>query len=313
MTGEMTSGGAEASWESLDELRRNIDRIDDALLALLVERAALGARIAAAKKQETNANSYGNVFLRPGREMEILRRLLTQVGGGFPKIAVVRMWRELFSALTSLQGSLTLSVYMPIRGAGFLELARDHYGVCSQVIAAPSSGAVVRAVTEGEAAIGILPLPRQEDPQPWWPTLMSDVASTPRIITRLPICGPGQGRGDGVEALAIARFPSEPTGIDQSLLAVESGSGLSRVGLRSILENAGFQVLDLIDSQAPMEGVRYHLFVIDGFVAPTDARLKALRYDQQIPRAVVIGTYAVPFSPAQLLAGGVSEAPVASL
>ncbi|TAN57065.1 MAG: chorismate mutase, partial [Magnetospirillum sp.] len=82
---------------TLDQLRREIDRIDDTIHDLLMQRSAVVESIAAAKPA-------GRVTLRPGREAAILRRLLGRHRGPFPKMALVRIWREIMGALVALQG-----------------------------------------------------------------------------------------------------------------------------------------------------------------------------------------------------------------
>lgn len=77
----MTSSDA-----TLQSLRRQIDRIDDQLHDLIMARAALVEQVAAAKPDS-------GVPLRPGREAEILRRLIARHAGRFPKGALVRIWR----------------------------------------------------------------------------------------------------------------------------------------------------------------------------------------------------------------------------
>lgn len=295
MTGETTSAG-----ESLPKLRHAIDRIDNTILDLLTERAALGARIASAKKASHDAHAYGEVFLRPGREMEILRRLVKRSSGPFPKPVIVRMWRELFAALISLQGPMSMAVFMPARGAGYLELARDQYGSFTPATSSPTTGPVVRMVADGEASVGILPLPRFEEDNPWWPSLVSETADTPRIIARLPLCGPGIGRGDGVEALAISRMPLEKTGHDRSLIAIETSADISRGGIRSIIEGAKLPIIEFMDSFTPSDDRRLHLAEISDFVDPEDPRVNHLKSDPQILHAVVIGAYAVPFTAEEL-------------
>lgn len=297
--------GEPTALRSLDDLRRAIDRIDDTLLDLIVERTAVVEQVGAAKRAEGAAVGIGtgtahDVFLRPGREMAILRRLLARHQGRFPKPVIARLWREMFAALVALQGPMSVAVYMPERGAGFLELARDQYGSYTPMTTSQTAGAVVRAVTEGEATVGIVPLPRLEDEAAWWPMLVSGMARTPRVIARLPICGPGLGRGDGVEALAIARLDQEETGDDRSLIAVEAGGDLSRAGLRAAAEAAGVPVLEVMDSRDIGDGVRLHLMEAGAYCSPGADCVQRLQADAGVARVTVIGGYATPFAAADL-------------
>jgi chorismate mutase-like protein len=107
---------------SLDALRREIDEIDIAVHDLLMRRTSLGEKIGEVKGE-------GTAFIRPGREAQILRRLIARHSGPFPKVVVVRVWREIISALAALQGSFAVAVYVPAgAGEGLRALARAHYG-----------------------------------------------------------------------------------------------------------------------------------------------------------------------------------------
>ena len=81
----------------LDQLRREIDAIDDDLHRLIIRRSEVVGRIALAKASNGGG---GTVALRPGREAVVLRRLLERHTGPFPAAALVRLWRELMGAFT---------------------------------------------------------------------------------------------------------------------------------------------------------------------------------------------------------------------
>ncbi|MBF0375245.1 MAG: chorismate mutase, partial [Alphaproteobacteria bacterium] len=147
------------STESLEDLRREIDRIDDALHDLVMQRAQVVERIGVLKG--------GVQVLRPGREAEILRRLVSRHQGRFPRAVLVRLWREMMGALVALQSPFPVAVFMPERGAGYLELARDQYGAYAATTPYRSVGQVVRAVADGVAAVGIVPVPDREGAENW--------------------------------------------------------------------------------------------------------------------------------------------------
>ena len=76
---------------TLDDLRREIDEIDDEMHDLLMRRTTVVDAIGALKKSD------GVPAIRPGREATILRRLITRHEGKFPRALVVRIWREILS------------------------------------------------------------------------------------------------------------------------------------------------------------------------------------------------------------------------
>jgi len=279
---------------SLDELRTQIDRIDNALHDLLMERASVVERVAEVKGK-------GNLsLLSPGREAEIIRRLLSRHKGRFSRATLVRMWREMISGMVSIQAPLTVAVFMPDRGTGFLELARDQYGHNTAMIPWRSPGQVIHAVAEGAAQIGILPMPDREEGESWWIGLTGDSAALPKIVARLPFAGPGQGRGDGIEALAVGLINPVATGYDRSWLAIETLPDISRARFRSVLVAAGIEPTQLSATQRS-EDSWLQLVEIAGHMTNDDPRLVRLMDGRQtVLRAVVLGGYPVPLSPEEL-------------
>ncbi|MDR3438563.1 chorismate mutase [Telmatospirillum sp.] len=284
MSGEMT----------LDKLRQEIDRIDDALHDLLMQRTDAVERVGALKGAENTT------LLRPGREAEIIRRLVARHHGHFPKAALMRIWREIIGSMIGLEGEVSVAVYMPDRGAGYLELARDHYGSILPITPLRSAGQVAKAVADGSATVGIMPMPDREDVEPWWISLMGDSPDLPRIIARLPFAGPGPSRGEGLEALAIGRLFPESTGYDRSWLAMETTPDISRARLRSVLSAAGIEPTMLAATHRTEENW-LHLVEVSGHQEADDRRIARLvERKQPVLRAVLLGGYPVPFSPEDL-------------
>lgn len=90
---------------SLDALRREIDSIDDQILALLVRRFAATAKVGASKAQDGSISSSP---VRPAREAAMLRRLAAQGGAAVPPQLMVRLWRVILSASSQSQAPIIL-------------------------------------------------------------------------------------------------------------------------------------------------------------------------------------------------------------
>lgn len=282
----------------LDDLRREIDQIDDAIHDLLMRRAAVVERIGAAKGAPGQA-----VYLRPAREATILRRLMARHSGGFPAQVVVRMWREMITALTRIQGPFAVAVYAPEEKRGFWDVARDHYGSFVPMTAVNTAAAALRAVSDGTATVGVVPYPAEDDNDPWWRFLVSADANRPRVVARLPFGGRGNARGENRDALAIAVAAHEPTGDDRTLLSIEIGGDLSRGRLKDMLEACGlppvaFCTWHAYGASSGLSGPSIHLVEIADFVDHADPRLTALvERSGEIPvRVNTVGGYAVPLN-----------------
>ena len=279
----------------LEQLRRRIDEIDDRLQDLLIERIDIVANVAVHK-----AGDGGVAAHQPAREAEILRRLVSRNHGLLPPATLVRMWRELLAATVRLQGAFTIAIYAPPEGQGFWDIARDHYGSHTPMLAFRSTAQVIRAVTEGHAAIGVLPMPQEEEADPWWRHLLSTHDSAPHVIARLPFGARGNARSDGSDALAIGGGAEQYPGRDRTLIATENAPHISRSRMLATLSGLGL-ACTFMASCEHAEGANT-LIEIDGFVAKSDPRLDRLREQlgPDLYRLLRFGAYAVPLAAAEL-------------
>jgi chorismate mutase / prephenate dehydratase len=272
----------------LADLRRHIDEIDDQLHDLLIERAAIVGKVAASKKNGDVA------FYQPAREAEILRRLAARHRGALPFASVVRIWREMLAATVQIETPFAVAVLTSAERQGFWDLARDHFGSHTPMSAHHSIGQVIRAVTKGQASVGILPMPQEGDPDPWWRHLLSEDADAPRVIARLPFGARGNARSNGADALAIGPGNQLETGADRTFFAAESATDMSRARFLGMLSSLDL-VCTFFASWEHAEGA-VNLVEIDGFVLPSDPRLAAFRagLGKALYRLLPFGGYAVP-------------------
>lgn len=274
---------------TLPELRDEIDRLDDQLMDLLLNRARLVDQIGPLK------GASGDPILRPGREAMILRRLLDRAGDTFDRAAITHIWREIVSAAVRQQGAFSVAASMPDDGPSCWALTRDHFGTSAPITALAGPAQVVGAVVHGEVTAGVVPYPASDDPEPWWTRLMSDAA--PRVIAHLPAAiglSPAQGCPQG---LVLAMMAPDPSGDDRTLIAFESVGGLGRSRLRGILEARGLPVCATWSHRwVGPEQNEAILAEVAAFV-PADADvLTHLAEDcgEGFLRLVVIGAYAAP-------------------
>lgn len=274
---------------SLDDLRRQIDEIDNAIHDLLMRRTELARQIGLAKGNNA-------VFLRPGREARVLRRLVGRHEGPFPKPVITRIWREIISVFTRLQGPFAAAAFAPEEGPDLAGLTRDHFGSLIPITRFGSEMGVLRAVSSGKANIGVLPLPEADRGQPWWPKLARSGKASPKIIARLPFAPLDGGRGDSLQAVVISLAEPEESGDDHGYLIVELDEAVSRGALKTLLSEAGFRVCD-IQAWVDSPDRTLHLVEIEGFLASDDPRLAALVDEAEaVKQAWAVGSFAVPLT-----------------
>ncbi|HAJ47156.1 MAG TPA: hypothetical protein DCL54_11320, partial [Alphaproteobacteria bacterium] len=107
----------------LTRLREAIDQVDNQLADLLLQRFAMGAAVAQAKRGQA-----AGLNMRPEREVEILRRLAARWQGPAPVGVMAVIWRQIISAVLQMQGPLR--VVAPVLDDGAVAvLAREHFGL----------------------------------------------------------------------------------------------------------------------------------------------------------------------------------------
>lgn len=281
--------------KTLDDLRREIDAVDDEIHDLIMRRTKIVEGVRALKANQ-------RVKIRPAREAEILYRLMARHDGPFPRRELSRIWRELIVATLGFEGPFTVAVFAPDDHPGFWDIARDQYGSYTPMTRFDNAARVVETVRDGEATIGIVPMPARDDDRPWWRHLANQAARTPRVIARLPFAGRGNALKLPTDALAIAAVKHEETGRDVTCLVVETNDTVSFDGFDSRLRARGLNPRQSMAWTDPTRnGTRLFFTEIFGFIADEQGTLAGIAdafEDGTI--AFHAGGYAVPLSEADL-------------
>src|ERR687884_571415 len=88
---------------TLADLRKEIDRIDEAMHRLLMERGEIIDTLIKVKKTQ----EVGSAF-RPAREADMMRRLVERHRGMLPLDTVESIWRVIISAFTYVQAPFSM-------------------------------------------------------------------------------------------------------------------------------------------------------------------------------------------------------------
>jgi chorismate mutase len=164
---------------SLTDLRREIDRIDEAMHALLIERGEIIERLIAVKKTEESGSAF-----RPAREADMMRRLVQRHHGNLPLDTAESIWRVIISTFTFVQAPFAVHADLSAGDALMRDSARFHFGFTVQFVPHMGAASVVQAVTASKGDLGLVPAFATAGAGPWWTALEFDAA--PKIIARLP-------------------------------------------------------------------------------------------------------------------------------
>lgn len=286
----------EAEPTTLESLRRDIDRIDDAIHDLLMRRAALVRDVAQAKGDSGSS-------MRPSRESQILKRLAGRHDDSFPLPVVIRLWRELFGCFNRLQSPFAVAVCVTPETRDLWDIARDHYGSLTPITAVAVPIQAVRLVLDGKATVAIVPWPDDREHDPWWRALVAGNGKRPRVISRLPVMQ--APRSETTRALAIGQLPFEPTGDDHTLIGIELAEAVSRSRLKDLVEKAGLNPVAFWSCGPGVgqdaEGTVHLVEVVD-FIGDDDLRLARLaeRLGAAGKTVLPIGGFGMPISASDL-------------
>jgi len=142
------------SFSSLNEIRSEIDRIDDALLALISERMQCSLAVAEMKRIDGESKVD---FYRPEREAQILRRMAEQNSGPLDDDSIVRLYREIISSSLALEQPLRVA-YLGPEGTFTHAATLKHFGSAVEAVPKATIAEIFRTVETGKVRFGVVPV-----------------------------------------------------------------------------------------------------------------------------------------------------------
>src|SRR5260370_14481297 len=128
---------------SLADLRREIDRLDEAMHGLLIERSEIINRLIQVKKTQEKGSAF-----RPAREADMMRRLVDRHKGILPLDTVESIWRVIISTFTYVQAPFSVHADLSAGAAPMRDTTRFPFGFTVPFLA-PTGSAPVLAASAG--------------------------------------------------------------------------------------------------------------------------------------------------------------------
>jgi chorismate mutase len=164
---------------TLDDIRREIDRIDAEMHRLLIERSSVIERLIEIKQ----AQGGGSAF-RPAREASMLRAIVERHHGLLPVDTVEGIWRIIISTFTYVQSNYAVHIDISRGESAIRDSERFHFGFTVPVTPHFGAGGVIDAVAKSSGDLGMFALDGGAAAGAWWMRLIAPDA--PKVIARLP-------------------------------------------------------------------------------------------------------------------------------
>ena len=179
----------------LAELRAEIDRIDEEMHRLLMQRGEIIGRLIQVKRTEESGSAF-----RPAREADMMRRLVERHRGILPLDTAESILRVVIATFTFVQAPFRVHADLSAGEAAMRDTERFHFGFTVPFVPHMGAAGVVAEVGKSRGDLGLVSATAQTSA--WWSAL--EGSDVPKIIARLPFIE----RADhpaGLPVFAIAR------------------------------------------------------------------------------------------------------------
>lgn len=193
-------------------IRRRIDAIDAEMHRLLIARGAVIDELIRIKGTETSGAAF-----RPGREADMMRRLVIRHEGGLPLASVEHIWREIITTFTAMQAPFGVSVAPAADPLAMRDVVRFYFGFSVPLTDCASAEEALARVAAAPGELAVIPV---EGGGLWWRDLTRTDGA--RIFARLPAIE-ADSHPAALPAYVVGPPLANDADLDSAVLAVEAG------------------------------------------------------------------------------------------
>lgn len=280
--------------DELQNYRKQIDAIDERLIALFKERIAIVEQVGK-HKQESAPHLFP---IRPAREAQLLRNIAANFkDSAFNAATACAIWRLIIGASTHVESNLIISVYATGDLQDYAWLAREYFGPSATLIKQPHIKRVISDVIDGKATIGVVPTFTTSSENNDWASLVQSAADAPKIFAHLPFVTSGEAMKNAPTAFAFSKLLPEDSGDDASLFVLQTQHDVSQNRLQTAFTAANISA-QWIGITSLQPDTRLHLVELKGFITPehTGFQSFASALNSSLQQVTFLGAYATPFT-----------------
>jgi len=255
-TTETTTSVSEKDAAQLAAIRATIDRLDAEMHERLIDRgAAIGTLI------RVKGTSRPGAAFRPGREADMMRRLVARHEGALPLWTVEHIWREIITTFTRMQAPFDVAYDAGAPGAtgpaaiahgdAMRDVARFLFGFTVALHRQQGALDTINHIRESGTDLGLISLAQPAAAGAWWRALSRPAG--PRIMALAPFIAVA-GRPAEMPVVVIAPELADPTPPDLALFAVTAigtdATRAIRAASGTVMAEAGRELLVALPATA---------------------------------------------------------------
>ncbi|MCX5514244.1 hypothetical protein C3941_24055 [Kaistia algarum] len=235
----------------LAEIRATIDRLDGEMHACLMERGTAISSLIRVK-----GTSRPGAAFRPGREADMMRRLVARHEGALPLWTAEHIWREIITTFTRMQASFDVAYDGGVHPDQTRDVARFLFGFTVALHRQGDALSTINHIKESGTDLGVVSLHQPASAGAWWRALGRP--SAPRIMALSPFIRVG-GRPAEHPALVISPELADPTPPDLILFAAAAVGSDPDAAVRAaggtVLASSGRERLVAFPAGAPVAAI----------------------------------------------------------
>lgn len=259
---------------TLQQLRQEIDTIDQEITDLLAKRIDVVKQVGHYKK----ANNKTPSFIRSAREATMVIDLIDKLKENYHPQAILNIWRTIIASSLSVEQGLEIVVYSEHmeQHAGYW-LARDYFGNFNPIDCVNSMDLLFKRLSAKSGIVAVLPYPSNE--QNWWRLWLDHSSPKPKVFSIIPYI---RVQNINDRYLAIANLEPEDSGNETTLLAVKTGHDIKSI----MHKNANIKIL----VQESDNNAEYFLLEVAQYIHEEHTLFLDLK--NQLGTIAIIGSYA---------------------
>jgi chorismate mutase len=94
--------------KNLQELRNEIDEIDQEIINLINRRMSIIPKVSEVKK-----NNNEKFFIKSSREADMIKNLIKKVENNSLKLAIINIWRKIITTANNCEQKLKIGIHNP--------------------------------------------------------------------------------------------------------------------------------------------------------------------------------------------------------
>lgn len=276
--------------DTLLQLRKSIDKIDDKIIDLLNERIDIISKVSEYKKSIKD-----KFFIKSAREADMIKNLVNKANPKFPKSTIVNIWRKIITSANVLEQDLVVGIHNPKQNPGYEYLIKEYYGDFVPVNHHDNATDIIADLEKGNIRIGVFALTKSLN-QHWWLNLANNNSKI-KIFAKIPFVRYQKDQQQNDDLFIVAIKDAERSQDDNTLLSIELDNNISKTQIQNILSEVGLKGEVLRSAKLEqVNDITFHLLQLEGFFDESDKEIKLFLKSKIKPFGKIIGHYPKPIT-----------------